>query len=373
MISKMTRRAAGAALLLASATLLTACGNKTNAPGGTPGANTQTGAIEPPPPAKAPPADVLAMFEKPRKPTGPLKIRIVTNAIAPFWEPMQIGMQRQAKEMGVDADWSGPRSGAVPEQRRLLEDAVAAGADGIALSAINAEALAPVIDELMKKGNPPIPIITIDSDSPQSNRLAYIGTNNFEAGKRAGEAAVALLPEGGDIVAFVGVLGTDNATQRINGFKSVAEPKGIHVISVMEDQSDKTKARKNVEDAINKYGDKVKGFLGVWSYNGPAIAAAVTSANKRSQYKVMCFDTEPTTIEALKKDNVDFTVVQDPYMFGLDAVKLLTLINRKGLPEAKKEMNLPDNYVVDTGVTIVTPKNLDEFLGKLKERGIQSS
>lgn len=373
MIPSISRRVAGAALLVASATLFTACGNKANAPGGAPGANNAATAIEPPPPAKAPPADVLAMFEKPRKPTGPIHIQIVTNAIAPFWEPMQVGMQRQAKEMGVDAGWAGPQHGTVPEQRRLLEDAVSKGADGIALSAIDAEALTPVINELMKKGNPPIPIITIDSDAPQSNRLAYIGTNNFEAGRRAGEAALKLLPEGGDIVAFVGVLGTDNATQRINGFKSVAEPKGIHIVSVLEDQSDKTKARKNVEDAINKYGDKVKGFLGVWSYNGPAIAAAVTSANKRDQYKVMCFDSEPTTIEALKKGNVDFTVVQDPYMFGLDAVKLLTLINRKGITEAKKEMNLPDNYVVDTGVTIVTPATIDEFLAKLKERGIKSS
>ena len=370
MIPTTSRRLAGAAALLASVTLLTACGNNANAPGG----NTQTtAAIEPPPPPEPPPADVLAMFEKPRKPSGPLRIRIVTNAIAPFWDPMQVGMERQAKEMGVEASWSGPRTGAVPEQRRLLEDAVASGADGIALSAINAEALTPVINELMKKGNPPIPIITIDSDAPESNRLAYIGTNNFEAGRRAGEAAVKLLPDGGDIVAFVGVLGTDNATQRINGFKSVAEPKGIHIVSVLEDQSDKTKARKNVEDAINKYGDKVKGFLGVWSYNGPAIAAAVTSADKRDQYKVMCFDSEPTTIEALKKGNVDFTVVQDPYMFGLDAVKFLTLVNRKGIAEAKKEMSLPDNYVVDTGVTIVTPESINEFLGKLKERGIQSS
>jgi ribose transport system substrate-binding protein len=360
---------AAASALLVSATLMTACGNKTTPPP----AGQTTVVIEPPPPTAAPPADVQALFEKPRKATGPLRIKIITNAVAPFWDPMAVGMNKAAKDMGVTATWAGPQSGAVPEQRRLLEDAVSSGVDGIALSAINAEALKPVINDLMMKGNPPIPIITIDSDSPTSNRLAYIGTNNFEAGRRAGEAAVKLMPDGGDIVAFVGTQGSDNASQRINGFKSVAEPKGIHVIGVVEDQSDKTKARKNVEDAINKYGDKVKGFLGIYSYNGPAIAAAVLSANKRDQYKVLCFDSEPSTIEALKKGNVDFTVVQDPYMFGLDAVKLLTLINRKGLPEAKKEMSLPDNYVVDTGVQIVTPDNITEFLGKLTERGIKSS
>jgi ribose transport system substrate-binding protein len=367
---KISRRAAGASVLLVSATLLTACGNKTTPPTGGP---QTTAAIEPPPPAKAPPADVLARFEKPRKPSGPLRIKIITNAVAPFWDPMSVGMDKTAKEMGVTATWSGPTSGAVPEQRRLLEDAVSSGVDGIAMSAINAEALKPVINDLMMKGTPPIPIITIDSDSPDSNRLAYIGTNNFQAGRRAGEAAVKLMPAGGDIVGFVGTQGADNAMERINGFKSVAEPKGIHIIGVLEDQSDKTKARKNVEDAINKYGDKVKGFLGIYSYNGPAIAAAVMSANKRDQYKVMCFDSEPSTIEALKKGNVDFTVVQDPYMFGVDAVKFLTLINRKGIAEAKKELDMPDNYVIDTGVTVVTPSTITAFLGKLAARGIKSS
>lgn len=374
MFSIPSRRLFSAGAVLLSAALISSCGNKsgTTAPSGNTG-EIPAAQIQPPPEPAPPPADVLSMFEKPRKATGPIKIKIVTNAVAPFWDPMAVGMDREAKLLGVDASWAGPKAIEVGLQRRLLEDAVNSGADGIALSAIEPNALKPIIDELMKKGNPPIPIITIDSDSPTSNRLAYIGTNNFAAGKVAGEAAVKLLPNGGDIVAFVGSKGADNAAQRINGFRSVAEPKGIKIISVMEDQTDKTKARRNVEDSINKYGDKVAGFLGVYSYNGPAIAAAVAGSGKRAQYKVMCFDTEPSTIEALKVKNVDFTIVQSPYKFGQLAVQFLTLVNRKGLTEAKKEMKMPANGVVDTGVQVVTPDNIATFLDGLAKLGIKSS
>jgi ribose transport system substrate-binding protein len=330
-------------------------------------------AIQAPAAPAAPPADVLSKFENPRKPSGPLRFQIISNAITPFWDPMKVGMERQAKEMGVAATWAGPSKSDVGQQRRLLEDAVSKGVDGIAVSCVDPDALKPVINDLMSRTNPPLPIITIDSDSPGSNRLAYIGTNNFEAGRRAGEAATKLLPQGGDVVAFVGYKGAANARERIDGFRSAAEPKGIKVIQVMEDQTDVTKARKNVEDIISKYGDKVKGFLGIYSYNGPAIASAVTAANKRAQYKVMCFDSEPSTIEALQKSNVDFTIVQNPYKFGTLAVQMLTLINRKGLSEAKKEMSIPDNYVIDTGVQVVTPENVGAFLAELQKMGIKSS
>ncbi|HEY3265282.1 MAG TPA: substrate-binding domain-containing protein [Armatimonadota bacterium] len=374
MITSRSRIAVAAGVALSCAGLLCSCAPKTaqnpSAPGAPP---VPEAALQPPPAPAAPSADVQAKFAKPRKATGPLKFQIVSNAKSPFWDPVKIGMDRQAAAEGATASMAAPDRLEVPLQRRLLEAALAKGVDGIAVSAIDAQALKPIINEIMDKGAPPIPIICVDSDSPESNRLAYIGTNNFAAGQAAGNAAVKLLPKGGDVVAFVGTKGTENAAERINGFRSAAEPKGIKVIAVMEDQGDKTKARKNVEDVINKYGDKLAGFLGVYSYNGPAIAAAVQSAKKRANYKIMSFDLEPATIDALKTKDVDFTIVQNPYDFGRLAVQFLTLVNRKGLPAARAEMKMPENGVVDTGVNVVTPDNIAQFLQGMQKKGITSS
>ena len=374
MFSVPMRRLSSVGVVLVSAALISSCGNKPAPPAGGGGPGPAPASDLQPPAAPQPPsAEVTKLFETPRKPTGPLKFQIISNAQSAFWEAARTGMKDEAGKLGVEANFNAPDKSEVPKQRRLLEDAISSGVDGIAVSAMDPEALKPIIDELMMKGKPPVPIITIDSDSPASHRLAYIGTNNFQAGKAAGEAALKFLPKGGDIVAFVGNKGAANAGERINGFRSVTEPHGIKVIAVMEDKTDKTLARKNVEDVINKYGDKVVGFLGVWAYNPPAIVAAVQSAHKRAQYKIFCFDLEPGTIDALKAGQVDYTIVQNPYKFGSLGIQFLTQINRKGLAAANAELKMPANSVLDTGVTVVTRENVDKFVADLHKLGIKSS
>jgi len=123
-------------------------------------------------------------FETPRKPEGEIKIRLITNGISPFWQPMSVGMERMAAELGdCDAAWTGPQNSEIAEQKRMIEDAVASGADGIGISVIEAKATAPTINDLIRRG---IPVITFDSDAAGSLRLAYIGTNNYDAGKLLG-------------------------------------------------------------------------------------------------------------------------------------------------------------------------------------------
>jgi ribose transport system substrate-binding protein len=311
-----------------------------------------------------------ALFATPRKADGTINIQIVTNGISPFWDPMAIGMKKAAEEEGCQADWSGPRDSTVVEQKRMIEDALAKGADGLAISCIEAEASIPIIDSVIEKK---IPCITFDSDSPKSKRLVYIGTNNFNAGKAAGEAAVKLFPKGGKFVGFVGNISAQNARERRDGFLEAIKGHGIDLIDVIDDNKDPARAQRNVEEAITKNGDKIQGFLGLFSYNGPAIVRAVTGANLRSKYKIVCFDAEPQTLLELEKGNVDATVVQKPYDFGLLSTKLLYLINRKGIDAAKKELKIPDDGIYDTGVEVITPESVKAYKANLEKLGIKSS
>ena len=104
-----------------------------------------------------------------------------------------------------------------------------------------------------------------------NKRLAYIGTNNFEAGKIAGQETVKLFPNGGKLVAFVGNMGAQNARERYNGMKEALKGHNIEFLQEpFTDDKDAAKARRNVGDAITKYPGKIDGFLGLYSYNGPA-------------------------------------------------------------------------------------------------------
>jgi len=325
-------------------------------------------------------SETTADFNVPRKPSGDLKLKLITNGISPFWDAMGKGLEVMRAELKVDATWQAPQQPDNNAQKRVFEDAVAAGCDGIGVSPIQADAFAPVIDAAIAKG---IPVITFDSDSEKSKRLLYIGTNNYEAGRRAGEEARKLFPNGGNLVAFVGNMSAQNARDRYRGFLDAIKGSGIVMLKEpYEDDKDAVgRARRNVADAIVRYGDRLNGLVGLYSYNGPAIVDEVMKAGIRSKVKIICFDGEPKTLKNLEAGLVDVTVVQKPYEFGRLATKVLYLINRKGLrgalaemePELKRLGMKLEGSVIDTGVEVVTPTNAPEFLRKLKEKGLEST
>ncbi len=373
----------GGLTLLSLAALLTGCdpgkSGDTPASNGAPppgtssgkagGAPTSNGSAEAPKPVTTKPAEVA----------GAPHFKVITNGISPFWDSMAQGLYQADKDLQVNGDWQGPNPGTHNEQVKLIKDAVAAKMDGIAVSAIEADALAPTIDEAAAAG---VPVITFDSDAPKSKRLAYIGTNNIEAGKAAGAEAVKLFPNGAKLVAFVGNMSAQNARERYQGFLEAVKGHNITFVQdPYQDQKDKGKARKNVEDAITKYKD-INGFVGLYSYNGPAIVEAVQAANVRDKIKIICFDGEPDTLKNLEKGLVDVTVVQKPYEFGRLSIMLLNLIKKdktydaaiKELqPELDKQGMKVNKDIIDTGVEVVTPANSADFLKKLKEKGLEST
>lgn len=330
------------------------------------------------------PTNAAEAFNKPRKTAGPVLIKVITNGSDPFWDSMGIGLQAGVKEVQADSksNWIPPQGTDNSSQKTVFVQQESAGADGIAVSPIQAEAFKPVIDEAIDKG---IPVVTFDSDAPTSKRLAYIGTDNYQAGKVAGEEAVKLFPNGGNFVAFVGNMTADNAKQRYQGFVDATKDHKIVMLQdPFEDDKDQVgRAHRNVADAINKYGDKINGFLGLYAYNGPAIVDEVQKAGIRNKVKIVCFDGVQRTLENLSKGLVDITVVQKPYEFGRVSALLLNGINLKGFDAAMKELQPVlekegmkvdmEKHIIDTGVTVITPKNAAEFIKALHDKGLKST
>ena len=111
-----------------------------------------------------------------------IEIALVSNAVVPFWTAMAKGMEHAGEKLGVKVSWKGPESSQVSEQMRIIENFVSKGVDGISISPINPESIIPVINSIVDKN---IIVLTMDSDSPESGRFAYIGTNNYKAGIEA--------------------------------------------------------------------------------------------------------------------------------------------------------------------------------------------
>ena len=324
-----------------------------------------------------------AASSKPAEIPGAPKFKVVTNGISPFWTAMSVGLYQADIDLKVNGDWQAPEPDTNAAQVKVIQDALASKTDGIAVSVIEDKALKTTIDDAVKAG---VPVITFDSDSAESARMCYLGTNNFEAGRAAGETAKKLFPNGGKLVAFVGNMSAQNARDRYNGFKEALKGTNITFIkdTPYEDNKDTSVARKNVEDAIAKYGSQLTGCVGLYSYNGPAIIHAVQSAGVRDKMKIICFDGEPETLASLAKGEVDVTVVQKPYEFGRLSIMLLNLIKKDGgidkaLDDLKPELDKLNmkldkaKHSIDTGVDVITPENAKPFLDKLKERGLKST
>lgn len=284
------------------------------------------------------------------------RLAFVTNNASEFWKIAAKGLEKAEKELGAKVDLKLPPTGKVEEQTRILEDLISQGYDGIAISVLSPEDQVRDLNQAAAKTN----VITHDSDAPKSNRLVYIGTNNYEAGKVLGEQIVKLLPNGGKIAAFVGTLSADNARQRLDGIKDVVTKHNIEIVTTKEDNKDTTKARSNVEDVMAAYPD-VNVLVGLWSYNGPAILAAARKGVEEGKVKIACFDEEEATLDGIEQGLIACTVVQKPFEFGYRSAKLLYELATKG------DSALPESDVIDTGVDVIDSQNVAEFKKKLAE------
>jgi len=245
-----------------------------------------------------------------------LKLAFVANNAATFWTIARTGCDAAANDLGnAEVDFRIPATGSAAEQQQILDDLVAKGVDGIAVSPI---APKNQIDFLNKIAAQTL-LICVDSDAADSKRVCYIGTDNFAAGQEAGKLIKEALPDGGKIMVFVGYADAQNAMDRLGGIKKELEGSNISIVDLRTDDTDTVRAQKNAEDTLVKYPD-ISSLVGLYNYNGPAILNAVRSAGLAGKVKIICFDENAETLDGVASGDIYGTVVQQPFEFGKQAI-----------------------------------------------------
>ena len=288
-----------------------------------------------------------------------VKLAFVTNNTSEFWKIAANGVKKYELEGKVQVDIKMPPNGKTEEQNQILENLVSQGYDAIAVSVIAPKDQVQVLNRTAEKTR----LITFDSDAAESKRLLYVGTINYEAGKRLGERIVQLLPSGGKMAVFVGFFSADNAAERLKGISDAIAGHGIEIVEKREDQTDRAKARSNVEDILNARPD-VNLVCGLWSYNGPAIAAALEGTGKRSKVLAAVFDEEDGTLKGIKDGTISATVVQHPFEMGYRSAKWM---HRLATDFDKVRSEVPADGIENTGVEVLDKDNLGDFEKRLAE------
>ena len=283
------------------------------------------------------------------------QLAFVPNNASDFWVIARKGTEKAEKEIpGIRVDFRIPADGTAAEQQRIIDDLLAKGIKGIAISPVDPANQTAMLDRAAAKAV----IVTQDSDAPTSKRECYIGTDNVAAGRQAGELLKEALPQGGKVMVFVGTLDAANAQQRYQGLKEAVAGSNIQILDVRTDNTERVRAKANAADTLVNNPD-IAGMVGLWSYNGPAILSAVKEANKVDKVKIIAFDEEDETLTGVKDGAIYATVVQQPFEFGYQSIAMMAKIlsgDRSAIP-AGKQIFVPTLAVKKTDV--------EEFIKKI--------
>ena len=286
-----------------------------------------------------------------------LKLAFVTNNPSDFWTIARKGTEKAAAEIpNIKVEFKLNPDNTAAEQQRLVDDLLAVGIDGIAISPVDPKNQTQLLNKAAKQAM----VVTQDSDAEGSERACYVGTDNIAAGRQAGKLIKEALPQGGKILLFVGTLDTANARERKQGIEEEIKDTKITIIDTLTDNADRAKARANVSDALVAHPD-VAALVGLWSYNGPAILGAVKAANKIGKIKIVAFDEEDETLAGIKAGEIFATVVQQPFEFGFKSIELMAKVlrgDKTAIPANKK-------IVVDT--LAIKKEQVEEFTIKLNK------
>ena len=301
-------------------------------------------------------AACLAALATPALSAEKTKMAFIVNAASDFWKLAEAGVKKAQGELpNYELQFKYPAQGTAALQNALMDDLVASGTKAIMISSVDPKTSIDAFNRIAKQ----IPLFTTDSDAPASNRITYLGSSNTAAGVQAGEVAVKALPKGGKCMGFVGFLDADNARERIAGFKKAIEGKGIELVDTRGDDVDFARARANVDDVLASKPD-ITCMVGFYSYNPPKIYEALKAAGKLGKITVIAFDEDPVTLGAVREGSFAGTVVQQPFEWGYQGMKLMAT-DLEG-----DKSGIPENKLIIVPTKIIDKANVDEFAANLK-------
>lgn len=303
---------------------------------------------------------------------GGKSFALVTTGVASFWDICKKGGEDAGKELGVQVEVLMPNGST--EQRKALEDLLSKGVDGMAVAAIDPDNQADIFDEVAENAL----LITMDTDAPNSKRKVYVGMDNYDAGWMCGELVKEAIPDGGEVILFIGRLEQDNAKRRRQGVidclmgrekdssrydkpGEVVKGDKYTVLATRTDLFDRNKAKEYVEDELTK-NPEVDAMVGLFAYNPPIILDVLKERGDVGKVKVIGFDEDENTLQAIKDGEIHGTVVQDPYEYGNRSIKVLHALS------TGDDSVIPESKFIDIPARQIRKDNVDSFWKDLNSK-----
>jgi ribose transport system substrate-binding protein len=297
-----------------------------------------------------------------------LKLALVTWTQDPFWEPLIRGAQEYADKSNVELTIIRSKPSA-DEQTQHIRDLLASGIDGIAISPNDANAQREILDEAASK----VPVVTFDTDAPESKRRRFVSIDNYAAGRICASELSEAMPDGGPVLISVGSVAMQHGRERRQGVidellgrgfdrNRPADPVDVllkgpkfTVVATATDGGDPAKAVESIAAALRAHPE-VKGVVGLFSYSAPAALKAIKQVGRSDQLKVVGFDASDETQAALEAGTIYCSILQDSYRGGYETIEVLAN-EARGIAPGPAELS----PILTVRVDLLTNDNLAQF------------
>lgn len=288
--------------------------------------------------------------------TKPLTIAVIPKGTThEFWKSIHAGAVKAARELEeagqpVELIWKGPlREDDRELQIQVVEGFVAQGVDGMVLAPLDARALVRPVEEGAQAG---VPTVIIDSNLRTDRTVSFVATDNFKGGQLAADRLGELLGGTGKAFLLRYQVGSASTEDREAGFLKEMQEKFPDIELVSTDQyagATRETAKRAAENLLNRYGNVIQGAFAPNETSSIGLMLALQDIGKVGVIKQVGFDSGSTLVEALKNEQIQGLVVQNPMKMGYLGVKTM-VAHLRGEPIEKK---------IDTGVVLVTPENMN--------------
>jgi ABC-type sugar transport system substrate-binding protein len=274
----------------------------------------------------------------------------------PFFQQMEAGIKDGAKagDVNVDVQAASDITDTTGQLDKLTSAATKSNLGCAIINPIDGTNLITGMAQIAAKD---IPIVNIDSpvDADAASEAdatpdTYIGTDNVEAGKLAGQHMVELLPDGGKVALVGGIAGDVTSKARLDGFTEGAGD-GVQITQTVA-------ANWNREEALNqattllRANPDLAGFFVANDDMALGVARAVSDVGRKGKVKIISVDGVEDGLKGVESGELSALVAQYPYAIGEMGINACrAAMSGKDLPED-----------VTAPIALVTPDNVDKAL-----------
>ena len=261
-----------------------------------------------------------------------------------FWQTVRDGVESASKDFDIDFTVLGPMSETqVDDQIQMVRDAIQSKPDAIVLAAIDYDRLVPVAKEVKTAH---IPLVTIDSFVNSNDANTKIGTDNYDAGQKAGAALMEHLNPGSHVIIMSYVQGTSTAIDRESGVRDFLRGK-VQIEDIVYSSGEADIAYKQAVQILRTNTD----VTGIVALNDPTTigaARALSESGRKGNVVLIGFDNSQVVLNFIEAGIVRDTIVQRPFNMGYLGVKAaLDLIMGKRVES-----------FIDTGSQVINHQNM---------------